>query len=119
MAFLSRTIKQITIQLGALNGSQKAVVVLMTIIVGLAVIWAVKFSIRGRMVPLMDQIFSADEIGSITAQLEKMGEEYQVKGSMIMVRDDCHDQIFYHLVNKGIFGQLDNNLSDLFRLSNC
>ncbi|MCP4711022.1 MAG: hypothetical protein GY869_20555, partial [Planctomycetes bacterium] len=85
MEFLRRTIKQIQDQLGVLTVSQRFAIFLCLVIMFGAIFWMVNYSSQQKMVPLLSEPLTTDQIDNITAQLRGWQQEFDIKGVQILV----------------------------------
>jgi flagellar biosynthesis/type III secretory pathway M-ring protein FliF/YscJ len=75
-------------QLSGLTASQKMLSATLVIIMGMTLVWWGKFAGQAEMVPLLDQSFTQEDIGQITANLDQRNIPYTVSTDRIMVPAD-------------------------------
>src|SRR5437588_7887398 len=84
-------------QLAGLNASQKMLTAALAAIMVITVVWWGKYAGEAEMVPLLNQSFSANDMGRIQERLDQKGIHFTVAGDKLMVPADRRMEILSDL----------------------
>jgi flagellar biosynthesis/type III secretory pathway M-ring protein FliF/YscJ len=88
MDVLKAQLARIQQQLSGLTASQKMLSAALVAIMAMTLIWWSRYAGEAELEPLLNQSFSQDDIGQITARLDSRSIRYTVTGDRIMVPSD-------------------------------
>ncbi|MFQ5489586.1 MAG: hypothetical protein ACE5GE_02590 [Phycisphaerae bacterium] len=88
-------------QLGMMSRSQQMVVVLCGVIVAGSLLWLTQWSARPRLVPLLDQPMTAEEMSAAVAQLQAMRTDFEEVGDRIFVKPGERRRLQRELLTRG------------------
>jgi flagellar biosynthesis/type III secretory pathway M-ring protein FliF/YscJ len=97
MDLLKTQLERIQKQLAGLNASQKMLVAALAAIMVITVVWWGKYAGEAEMVPLLNQSFSATDLGRIQDKLTNQGIAFTVSGDKLLVPADKRMQILSEL----------------------
>ncbi|HEY2586503.1 MAG TPA: flagellar M-ring protein FliF C-terminal domain-containing protein [Tepidisphaeraceae bacterium] len=97
MDLLKAQLERIQKQLTGLNASQKMLVASLAAIMVITVVWWGKYAGEAEMVPLLNQSFSANDLGPIQDRLTTKGISFTVSGDKLLVPADRRMEILSDL----------------------
>lgn len=97
MDLLKAQLERIQKQLAGLNASQKMLIAALAAIMVITVVWWGKYAGEAEMVPLLNQSFSAADLGRIQNQLQDKGYSFSVSADKLLVPADKRMQILSEL----------------------
>ena len=86
MDFIKAQLDRIQRQLAGLSATQKMLTAALSAIMVITVVWWGKYAGEAEMVPLLNQSFSAADLGGVQQWLENSGIHYVTSGEKILVR---------------------------------
>lgn len=92
MEALQKLLSQIASRLRDITLSQRVALVLGGALVAVSLIWLIQWAATPEMVPLLDQDMQPEDIATVRAGLEAMGEPFDVRGSQVFVRAAANRQ---------------------------
>lgn len=97
MDLLKSQLERIQKQLAGLNASQKMLIAALAAIMVITVVWWGKYAGEAEMVPLLNQSFSATDLGRIQDKLQNESINFTVSGDKLLVPADRRMQILSEL----------------------
>ena len=97
MDLLKSQLERIQKQLAGLNASQKMLVAALAAIMVITVVWWGKYAGEAEMVPLLNQSFSAADLGPIQDRLNSRGIAFSVTGDKLLVPADKRMEVLSDL----------------------
>lgn len=97
MDLLKVQLERIQKQLAGLNASQKMLVAALAAIMVITVVWWGRYAGEAEMVPLLNQSFSANDLGRIQERLAGESIAFSVSGDKLLVPADKRMQILSEL----------------------
>ena len=101
MDWLKAQLDRVQRQLAGLTATQKMLTASLVAIMVITIIWWGKYAGEAEMVPLLNQTFSATEIGKVQRRLDQKGILYTVTSDRILVPADHRMEILTDLAYAG------------------
>src|SRR6478609_9547049 len=97
MDFIKAQLDRIQQQLAGLNATQKMLTAALTAIMVITVVWWGRYAGEAEMVPLLNQSFTATDLGRMQERLDQKNIKYTVSADKLLVPADRRMEILSDL----------------------